>query len=237
MNQKFGDSQSALQALKQNEEKLNNLRSQLKKYQEYFQEFERNGNLQRPCAKTPTSQHKQYMKNSSSQSSLNNTSKTSIPGTPVSQHSSNIVNTGTTTIYTSNFRQKLSPSESFDDDHDEIDSLAQRSIDNYDDEFDQVIKTYANEPKRVTQQPQLQQQEATYEHIDRTSDSHSDDNFIGEAIVLYSFEGTVQNALSINEREMLKILERDSGDGWTLAKNLHGDKGYVPTGYIQITYF
>jgi hypothetical protein len=234
MNQKFGDSQSALQALKQNEEKLNNLRSQLKKYQDYFQEFERNGTLQRPCAKTPTSHHKQFMKNSSSQSSLNTTSKTSIPGTPVSQHSTNLVNTGTTTIHTSNFRQKISPSESFDDDQDDIDSFPQHSIDNYGDEFDQVIKTYTNEPFKVTNQ---QQQEATYERIDRANDSQSEESFIGEAIALYSFEGTVQNALSINEREMLKILERDSGDGWTLAKNLHGDKGYVPTGYIKITYF
>jgi hypothetical protein len=140
MNQKFGDSQSALQALKQNEEKLDNLRSQLKKYQDYFQEFERNGTLQRPCAN-----QKQYMNNCSSQSSLNTTSKTSIPGSPVSQHCTDLVNNDIITTYASNFRQRLTLSELFVDDHDDIDSFPQHSIDNYVDEFDQVIKTYTNE--------------------------------------------------------------------------------------------
>lgn len=60
---------------------------------------------------------------------------------------------------------------------------------------------------------------------------------IGTALVMYSFSGTVQNAMSIQESESLNVLEKDSGDGWTLVKRLNGEKGYVPTDYIQIVYY
>ena len=43
--------------------------------------------------------------------------------------------------------------------------------------------------------------------------------------------------MSIEESESLNVLEKDSGDGWTLVKRLNGEKGYVPTDYIQIVYF
>ena len=42
-NQKFGDSQSAESALKSNEEKINNLNLQLRKYQEIYNQVELNG--------------------------------------------------------------------------------------------------------------------------------------------------------------------------------------------------
>lgn len=64
-----------------------------------------------------------------------------------------------------------------------------------------------------------------------------EDHIIGTALVMYSFAGTVQNAMSIQENESLNVLERDSGDGWTLVKRLNGEKGYVPTDYIQIVYY
>lgn len=60
---------------------------------------------------------------------------------------------------------------------------------------------------------------------------------IGTALVMYSFEGAVQNAMSIEENESLNVLEKDSGDGWTLVKRLSGEKGYVPTDYIRIVYY
>lgn len=60
---------------------------------------------------------------------------------------------------------------------------------------------------------------------------------IGTALVMYSFDGNVQNSISIQENESLNVLERDSGDGWTLVKRLNGEKGYVPTDYIQIVYY
>ena len=42
-NQKFGDSQSAESALKSNEEKINNLNLQMRKYQEIYNQVELNG--------------------------------------------------------------------------------------------------------------------------------------------------------------------------------------------------
>lgn len=60
---------------------------------------------------------------------------------------------------------------------------------------------------------------------------------IGTALVMYSFDGNVQNSIAILENESLSVLEKDSGDGWTLVKRLNGEKGYVPTDYIQIVYY
>lgn len=54
---------------------------------------------------------------------------------------------------------------------------------------------------------------------------------------MYSFDGNVQNSIAILENESLSVLEKDSGDGWTLVKRLNGEKGYVPTDYIQIVYY
>ena len=88
-----------------------------------------------------------------------------------------------------------------------------------------------------------------YDHTDiNLYDQDSDNNgqylqqgeneiSIGTALVMYSFEGTVQNAMSIEENESLNVLERDSGDGWTLVKRLNGEKGYVPTDYIRIVFY
>ena len=72
---------------------------------------------------------------------------------------------------------------------------------------------------------------------DEPSASEESEQVIGTALVMYSFAGTVQNAMSIQENESLNVLERDSGDGWTLVKRLNGEKGYVPTDYIQIVYY
>ena len=63
------------------------------------------------------------------------------------------------------------------------------------------------------------------------------DVVIGTALAIYAFEGNVQNAIGIEENESLSVLERDSGDGWTLVRKLNGDKGYVPTDYIRIVYY
>lgn len=81
-----------------------------------------------------------------------------------------------------------------------------------------------------------------YDHVDNLTSQNTDQNeqneaTIGTALVMYSFEGTVQNAISIQENESLSVLERDSGDGWTLVKRLNGEKGYVPTDYIRIVYY
>jgi hypothetical protein len=67
--------------------------------------------------------------------------------------------------------------------------------------------------------------------------SIENEQIIGKALVIYEFKGTVQNAISIIENESLHVLEKDSGDGWTLVKRSNGEKGYVPTDYIRIEYF
>jgi hypothetical protein len=99
-NQKFGDSQAALVALKQNEEKLNSLNLQLVKYQDLYQEAELSGGISKTTA-TLSRQPKttmtlsrdngnnKTMTRSSSQVSINSSSNNnncSIPGTPISQH-------------------------------------------------------------------------------------------------------------------------------------------------------
>jgi hypothetical protein len=75
------------------------------------------------------------------------------------------------------------------------------------------------------------------ENDDQYCQQRENELVIGTALVMYSFEGTVQNAMSIEENESLNVLERDSGDGWTLVKRLNGEKGYVPTDYIRIVFY
>ena len=79
-----------------------------------------------------------------------------------------------------------------------------------------------------------QQQQQSQQIEDQDYDK---DLIIGTALVMYAFEGTVQNAMSIQENESLNVLEKDKGDGWTLVKRLNGEKGYVPTDYIRIVYY
>lgn len=85
--------------------------------------------------------------------------------------------------------------------------------------------------------------DSQYDHVDSNlydQDNNNDcdkDLIIGTALVMYAFEGTVQNAMSIQENESLNVLEKDKGDGWTLVKRLNGEKGYVPTDYIRIVYY
>jgi len=81
----------------------------------------------------------------------------------------------------------------------------------------------------------VQQANGSSTHIEHQQ--HFEDVVIGTALVIYAFNGSVQNAMSIQENESLSVLERDSGDGWTLVKRLNGEKGYVPTDYIRIVYY
>jgi hypothetical protein len=88
--------------------------------------------------------------------------------------------------------------------------------------------------------------DSQYDHVDsqlydqnsqQEDTDYEKDSIIGTALVMYAFEGTVQNAMSIQENESLNVLEKDKGDGWTLVKRLNGEKGYVPTDYIRIVYY
>nr|XP_033780595.1 cdc42-interacting protein 4 isoform X1 [Geotrypetes seraphini] len=57
---------------------------------------------------------------------------------------------------------------------------------------------------------------------------------IGQCTALYSFEGSGDGTIAINEGEELSLMEEDKGDGWTRVQKNKGTEGYVPTSYVQI---
>ena len=219
------------------------------------------------------------MPRSASQASINsnNNNNSPLPGTPISQHSTQ----NTSIISTARQQQQQTPvkinkhseNESFDDDDDEEEYYTNDNIDssrinttptianggntssssssNYDVMHPRLHKLNLNQTKQFNSINDSQ-----YEHIDsppltgnsvttgiyrENSKDFLNDNeveqIIGKALVSYEFKGTVQNAISIIENETLDVLEKDSGDGWTLVKRSNNEKGYVPTDYIKIEYF
>lgn len=281
-NQKFGDPQSALLTLKQNEEKLVVLNQQLVKYLDLYQEVELNGGISKTTA-TLSKQQKSLtlggrsidsstMPRSTSQASVNSSS---IPGTPISQHNNSpSILTTTTSSATKQQQQtpvkinKYNENESFDDDddNDEFDYVNENDIDNN----QRTPISNGNNYDSMTHHPKITKNSndlsSQYEPIDspplssgnsvttgvfRAEEEHTtirkdfsidfasieNEQIIGKALVIYEFKGTVQNAISIIENESLHVLEKDSGDGWTLVKRSNGEKGYVPTDYIRIEYF
>ncbi|XP_077078873.1 formin-binding protein 1-like isoform X1 [Siphateles boraxobius] len=58
---------------------------------------------------------------------------------------------------------------------------------------------------------------------------------IGHCKALYSFDGSNEGTLVMNENEVLYVIEEDKGDGWTRVRNNSGVEGYVPTSYVEIT--
>ena len=341
-NQKFGDSQSALDALKSNDDKLSSLNAQLKKYQDILNELESNASYYSSSSQNhyhqshyattneyalsttsngsstssngsgttlPRDLKSQNIYQSPSEHSVNSNG-TSLPGTPMSYHSNGpVANTVGLAIMNShksstigayavsavsgklNGNGKMAPmassdrNESFDDE----DELEEEDEDEEDEE--EYEETYEKPTTTTTTTTSIQNtaiekhktmtttsaaataisivsnsngQTATnhhtptgaespqYDHVDAASlmaqeassagldddpSAGENEQIIGTALVMYSFAGTVQNAMSIQENESLNVLERDSGDGWTLVKRLNGEKGYVPTDYIQIVYY
>lgn len=77
-----------------------------------------------------------------------------------------------------------------------------------------------------------------YEQADTHTTYTGTEKIIGTCIVLYDYQkDNIASAMDIHVSESLEILERDSGDGWTLAQRPNGDKGYVPTQYIDIVFY
>uniref|UniRef100_A0A672PLK6 Formin-binding protein 1-like n=1 Tax=Sinocyclocheilus grahami TaxID=75366 RepID=A0A672PLK6_SINGR len=58
---------------------------------------------------------------------------------------------------------------------------------------------------------------------------------IGHCKALYSFDGSNEGTLVMNENEVLYVIEIDKGDGWTRVRKQGGEEGYVPTSYVEIT--
>ena len=80
-----------------------------------------------------------------------------------------------------------------------------------------------------------------------TYDNYSDDglslsssveqkpNTADKAIVLYPFDATSQEELTITAGEVLELLETEN-DGWVRTRNERGDVGFVPETYIEVKY-
>uniref|UniRef100_A0A673K209 Formin-binding protein 1-like n=1 Tax=Sinocyclocheilus rhinocerous TaxID=307959 RepID=A0A673K209_9TELE len=58
---------------------------------------------------------------------------------------------------------------------------------------------------------------------------------IGHCKALYSFDGSNEGTLVMNENEVLYVIEIDKGDGWTRVRKQGGEEGYIPTSYVEIT--
>uniref|UniRef100_A0A4W4H353 Thyroid hormone receptor interactor 10b n=1 Tax=Electrophorus electricus TaxID=8005 RepID=A0A4W4H353_ELEEL len=57
---------------------------------------------------------------------------------------------------------------------------------------------------------------------------------IGQCTALYSFPGSSEGTISMQEGEVLAVVEEDKGDGWTRVRRSNGDEGYIPTSYGTI---
>uniref|UniRef100_A0A8C1QTY7 Cdc42-interacting protein 4 n=1 Tax=Cyprinus carpio TaxID=7962 RepID=A0A8C1QTY7_CYPCA len=58
---------------------------------------------------------------------------------------------------------------------------------------------------------------------------------IGQCTALYNFPGSSEGTISMQEGEVLSVVEEDKGDGWTRVRRNNGDEGYIPTSYATIT--
>ncbi|XP_068176858.1 cdc42-interacting protein 4 homolog isoform X2 [Antennarius striatus] len=56
---------------------------------------------------------------------------------------------------------------------------------------------------------------------------------IGQCTALYVFEGNGKDTISIQEGEVLSIMEEDTGDGWMRVLKATGEKGYIPSSYAK----
>ncbi|XP_047428624.1 cdc42-interacting protein 4 homolog isoform X4 [Mugil cephalus] len=57
---------------------------------------------------------------------------------------------------------------------------------------------------------------------------------IGNCTAMYNFPGSSEGTISMQEGEVLAVVEEDKGDGWTRVRRDNGDEGYIPTSYVTI---
>lgn len=58
---------------------------------------------------------------------------------------------------------------------------------------------------------------------------------IGQCTAMYNFPGASEGTISMQEGEVLAVVEEDKGDGWTRVRRNNGDEGYIPTSYVNIS--
>uniref|UniRef100_A0A4W6FY58 Thyroid hormone receptor interactor 10a n=1 Tax=Lates calcarifer TaxID=8187 RepID=A0A4W6FY58_LATCA len=76
--------------------------------------------------------------------------------------------------------------------------------------------------------------QAIYAEFD---DDFEDDELaapIGKCTAMYNFPGASEGTISMQEGEVLAVVEEDKGDGWTRVRRNNGDEGYIPTSYVTI---
>ncbi|XP_031723715.1 cdc42-interacting protein 4 homolog isoform X3 [Anarrhichthys ocellatus] len=57
---------------------------------------------------------------------------------------------------------------------------------------------------------------------------------IGKCTAMYSFPGASEGTISMQEGEVLSVVEEDKGDGWTRVRRNNGDEGYIPSSYVTV---
>uniref|UniRef100_A0A8K9XQF9 Thyroid hormone receptor interactor 10a n=1 Tax=Oncorhynchus mykiss TaxID=8022 RepID=A0A8K9XQF9_ONCMY len=58
---------------------------------------------------------------------------------------------------------------------------------------------------------------------------------IGQCTAMYNFPGASEGTITMQEGEVLSVVEEDKGDGWTRVRRANGNEGYIPTSYVSIT--
>lgn len=58
---------------------------------------------------------------------------------------------------------------------------------------------------------------------------------IAYCLLLMHSTGSSEGTISMQEGEVLSVVEEDKGDGWTRVRRSNGDEGYIPTSYVNIT--
>uniref|UniRef100_A0A8C8GQ71 Cdc42-interacting protein 4 homolog n=1 Tax=Oncorhynchus tshawytscha TaxID=74940 RepID=A0A8C8GQ71_ONCTS len=57
---------------------------------------------------------------------------------------------------------------------------------------------------------------------------------IGQCTAMYNFPGASEGTITMQEGEVLSVVEEDKGDGWTRVRRANGNEGYIPTSYVSI---
>ncbi|XP_072918801.1 formin-binding protein 1-like isoform X1 [Hemitrygon akajei] len=95
--------------------------------------------------------------------------------------------------------------------------------------------SYTDDPNQ--EQRAHQRYSEPHRHVEFDDEFEDDEPLpaIGHCKALYPFDGQNEGTLSMQEGEVLYVIEEDKGDGWTRARKQNGQEGYVPTSYIDIT--
>ncbi|XP_071241869.1 cdc42-interacting protein 4 homolog isoform X6 [Salvelinus alpinus] len=58
---------------------------------------------------------------------------------------------------------------------------------------------------------------------------------IGQCTAMYNFPGASEGTITMQEGQVLSVVEEDKGDGWTRVRRANGNEGYIPTSYVSIS--